>query len=125
MSSTLGNLCKRKKKKKKKKKNLLIQSNSCEDVVLNVDTNVNQNLKLLLSAGDFHFCLGTQGVPLLCPPASVAKKSILVIDIRARRSASRTPEHPLAVTGNWASSIDSQEIFTHTAQGIVDILNQK
>ena len=42
--------------------NLLNQSNSCEDVALNVDTNKNQNLELLLSAADFHFRLGTQGV---------------------------------------------------------------
>ena len=44
--------------------NLLNQLNSFEDVALNVDTNKNQNLELLLSAADFHFCLGTQDVPL-------------------------------------------------------------
>ena len=53
MSSTLGSLC----------KIFFNQSNSCEDVALNVDINKNQNLELWLSAADFHFCLSTQGVP--------------------------------------------------------------
>ena len=43
--------------------NLLNQSNSCEDVALNLDTDKNRNLELLLCAADFHLCLGTQGVP--------------------------------------------------------------
>ena len=29
-----------------------------------MDTNKNQNLEVLLGAADFHFCLGTRGVPL-------------------------------------------------------------
>ena len=37
----------------------------------------NQNLELLLSAADFHFCLGTEGVPLCtCVHQQVLQKSI-------------------------------------------------
>ena len=38
--------------------------NSFEDVALNVDKNKNQKLKVVVGAADFHFCLGTQDVPL-------------------------------------------------------------
>ena len=62
--------------------NLLNQSNSCEDVALNVDKNINQNLELLLGAADFHFCLGTQGVPYCtCAHQQVLQKLVLPIDI--------------------------------------------
>ena len=56
----------------------LNQSNSCENVALNVDTNTKQNLELLLSAADFHFLFGHSMCSLmhLCPPGSVAKIDI-------------------------------------------------
>ena len=72
MSSMLGSLC---------KKIFWHQSNSFEDVALNVDTNKNQNLELLLGAADFHFCLGTHNVPLLCMCVhqQVLQKSTLLL----------------------------------------------
>ena len=67
MSSTLGSLY---------KKVFWNQSNNFEEMALNVDTNKNQNLEVLLGAPDFHFCLDTKDVMHLCPPAGVAKIKI-------------------------------------------------
>ena len=51
-------------------------------MALNVDTNENQNLELLPSAVDFHFCLGRHDVPLYTcvhhVPVSVAKVDITI-----------------------------------------------
>ena len=46
---------------------------------------------------------------LWLPPSEVAREN--QEKPRAQRSASRTPEHPLAVTGNWASSNITQMVW--------------
>ena len=58
------------------KENLLNQSNAFENMVLNMDTNKNQNFELFLGAADFAKILAVEDVPLWTssPPAGFAKK---------------------------------------------------